>query len=239
MFPIRDSVAVRRFPVMVWALIAVNVAAFLYELRLPPTHLDAFIDLFGVVPARYTHPRWAAAQNYPSDWRPLLVHMFLHGGWLHLIGNMWMLKIFGSSVEDRMGPLRFLLFYLLAGGAAVAAEIFFQRDSALPMVGASGAVAGVMGGYYAMFPHARVTVLVPILIIPLFVDVPAVIFLGLWFLSQVFSATASLSSHAFAGGVAWWAHAGGFVAGLLLFAFFVRRDRWTRADPGYARRRAA
>jgi membrane associated rhomboid family serine protease len=234
--PIRDSVVRHRFPVMVWTLIAVNVAVFVYELRLPPGRLDDFIDLFGVVPARFTHPRWAEAVGYPRSWSPLLTHMFLHGGWLHLIGNMWILKIFGDDVEDRMGPLRFLAFYLLVGGAAVGAELWFARDSALPMLGASGAIAGVMGAYSIMFPRAWVTVLVPIIIIPLVFDVPAVLFLGVWFLAQVFSATASLSAHAMAGGVAWWAHAGGFVAGVLLFKLFVRPERWRRSAPGYVAR---
>ena len=227
MLPIRDNVALRHLPLMLWLLIAVNVLVFIHELRLPPGRLDDFIDVYGLVPARLIG-------GDAADWRPLLSHMFLHGGWMHLIANMWMLQVFGSSVEDRMGPLRFLAFYLLAGGAAAAAQVGFASGSALPMVGASGAIAGVMGAYYAMFPRARVTVMVPIVIIPLLFDVPAVLFLGLWFLSQVFSATASLSARAFEGGVAWWAHAGGFVAGLLLFSLFVQRDRWRRADPGYA-----
>jgi membrane associated rhomboid family serine protease len=224
---------------MVWLIIAANALAFLHEVRLSPSHLDALIDLFGVVPARYTHPRWAEARGYPHDWLPLVTHMFLHGGWAHLIGNMWMLKIFGDSVEDRMGPLRFFAFYLLCGGLALAAQLWFERDSMLPMVGASGAIAGVMGAYYALFPRAKVTVLVPVIIFPLLFDVPAVLFLGLWFLGQAYSGALSISSRAFAGGVAWWAHVGGFAAGLLLFALFVRRERWQRADPGYLAPRAA
>ncbi len=239
MFPIRDTAICRRFPLMVWLIIAANVLAFVHELQLPPNHLDALLDRFGVVPARLAHVRWAESRGSPRDLLPLLTHMFLHGGWAHLIGNMWMLKIFGDSVEDRMGPLRFLAFYLLCGGLALGAHLAFEGDSTLPVVGASGAIAGVMGAYYALFPRARVTVLVPVIIFPLLFEVPAVLFLGLWFLGQVYSGTLSISSRAFAGGVAWWAHVGGFVAGLLLFALFVRRERWQRADPGYLAPRAA
>jgi membrane associated rhomboid family serine protease len=232
-FPLRDTAVCRRVPLAVLALIALDALAFLHELRLPPARLDPFIELFGVIPARYVHPQWAAAEGYPADWRPLLVHMFLHGGWAHLLGNLWMLKIFGDNVEDRMGPGRFLLFYLLCGGAALAAHVGMERDSVLPVVGASGAIAGVMGAYWAMFPRARVVVLVPVIVFPLILEVPAPLFLGFWFLGQLWSGSLALSSSAFEGGVAWWAHAGGFVAGLLLFPLFVRRDRWRRADPGY------
>jgi membrane associated rhomboid family serine protease len=238
-FPIRDSAICRRFPLMVWLIIAANVLLFLQELRLPAPHLDALLDLFGVVPARYTHPRWAQAQGYPRDWLPLLSHMFLHGGWAHLVGNMWMLKIFGDSIEDRMGPLRFLAFYLLCGGFALLAHLAVERDSLLPVVGASGAIAGVMGGYYVLFPRARVTVLVPVIIVPLLFEVPAVLFLGLWFLAQAWSGMLSITARAFEGGVAWWAHVGGFFAGALVVALFVRRERWQRSDPGYLAPRTA
>lgn len=239
MFPIGDTAVCRRFPLMVWLIIAANALAFLHELKVPPVRVDELLDLYGVVPARFTHPRWAEAQGYPRDWLPLVTHMFLHGGWAHLIGNMWMLKIFGDSVEDRMGPLRFLAFYLLCGGLALGTHLLFERDSALPVVGASGAIAGVMGAYYALFPRAKVTVLVPVIVFPLLFDVPAVLFLGLWFLMQAWSGALSISSRAFAGGVAWWAHVGGFVAGVLLAWLFVRRERWRRADPGYLAPRTA
>lgn len=233
MFPVRDTAVCRRFPLAVWALVALNALAFIYELRLPRARLEEFILLFGVVPARFTHPEWAAAHGFPDDWRPLLAHMFLHGGWAHLLGNLWMLKIFGDNVEDRMGPLRFLAFYLLCGGAALAAHVLLERDSTLPVVGASGAIAGVMGAYWAMFPRARVVVLVPVIVFPLLFEVPALLFLGFWFVSQLWSGTLAVAGSAFEGGVAWWAHAGGFVAGLALFPACVRRDRWRRADPGY------
>ncbi len=233
MFPLRDTAVCRRFPLAVVALIALNALAFLYELRVPPPRLDAFIASFGVIPARFAHPQWAAAQGFPDDLRPLLTHMFLHGGWAHLLGNLWMLKIFGDNVEDRMGPLRFLAFYLLCGGAALAAHVGMERDSVLPVVGASGAIAGVMGAYWAMFPRARVVVLVPVIVFPLLLELPALLFLGFWFVSQIWSGSLAVASAAFEGGVAWWAHAGGFSAGLLLFPLFVRRDRWRRSDPGY------
>ncbi len=234
MFPLRDTAARHHFPLAVLALAVLNALAFLHELRLPPQLLDAFIERFGVVPARFTHADWAEA-----DWRPLLAHMFLHGGWAHLLGNLWMLKIFGDNVEDRMGPGRFLVFYLLCGGAALAAHVGMERDSVLPVVGASGAIAGVMGAYWAMFPRARVVVLVPVIVYPLILEVPAPLFLGFWFLGQLWSGSLAVASSAFEGGVAWWAHAGGFVAGLLLFPLFVLRDRWRRSDPGYVELRGA
>jgi membrane associated rhomboid family serine protease len=151
--------------------------------------------------------------------------MFLHGGWLHIVGNMWTLWIFGDNVEDRMGHGRFAIFYLLCGLAAGIVHCLTNLDSTLPTVGASGAIAGVMGAYFYLFPYARVIVMVPLFIFPFFFELPAATFLAFWALAQVFSGTLSLGYPGNVGGVAWWAHVGGFMAGMLLQFFFVRNAR--------------
>ena len=152
---------------------------------------------------------------------------FLHGGWLHIIGNMWTLWIFGDNVEDRMGSLRFAIFYVTCGMAAVA-QLITLPDSMVPTVGASGAIAGVLGAYLLFFPTARLVVLFPVLFLPFFFQLPAVLYLGAWFVIQLFSGTLALASAAQVGGIAWWAHVGGFTAGLLLCRLFVRRRRALR-----------
>ncbi len=150
---------------------------------------------------------------------------FLHGGWLHIIGNMWALWIFGDNVEDRMGHVRFAVFYLLCGIAAGMVHLFTNPHSTIPTVGASGAIAGVMGAYFILFPRSRVIVLVPILIFPFFFEVPAVFYIGFWAFMQVFSGTLSLADARAVGGVAWWAHVGGFITGMVLRFFFIRHRR--------------
>jgi membrane associated rhomboid family serine protease len=215
----------------------VNVAVFLYELTLPPEELLRFVYLFGVVPARFSHPEWASALGFPADdYWPFVTSMFLHGGWAHIIGNMWSLWIFGDNVEDRMGPVRFVMFYLLCGLAAGVVHWFVNASSTIPAVGASGAIAGVLGAYFVLFPHAHVIVMFPVLFFPVFFALPAVTYLGFWALSQVFSGTLSLAQPGDVGGVAWWAHAGGFAAGIVLQIMFVRRGRsyrgWARDEYG-------
>jgi membrane associated rhomboid family serine protease len=148
--------------------------------------------------------------------------MFLHGGWMHILGNMWTLWIFGDNVEDRMGPVRFVVFYLLCGLAAGIVHTLTNPNSTLPTVGASGAIAGVMGAYLFLFPKSRIIVLIPIFFFPFFFELPAVTYLGFWALSQVFSGTLALGDARDVGGVAWWAHVGGFITGIALQFFFVR-----------------
>jgi len=224
MFPIRDTIPGRNPPIATWLLILVNGLVFLLELGMPERTLQQFFYLFGIVPARFSHPEWAAAIGLPIDtYWPFLTSMFLHGGWMHIIGNMWTLWIFGDNVEDRMGPMRFTLFYLLCGLAAGLVHWFTSPGSTVPTVGASGAIAGVMGAYFLLFPTSRVVVLVPVLFLPLFFEIPAVTYLGFWALAQIFSGTLSLAGPSEVGGVAWWAHVGGFTAGIVLQAFFVRR----------------
>jgi membrane associated rhomboid family serine protease len=225
MFPLRDTNPSTRRAIIVVGLVLANAAVFLFELVLPPAGLESLFREFGVVPVRLTEPdNWSG-----SAWRSLLTYMFLHGGWLHVIGNLWILWIFGDNVEDRMGHVRFLLFYLITGVAAALTQTILTPGSQIPSVGASGAIAGVMGAYLVMFPRARVLTLVPILFYPVFLELPAVIFLGLWFVLQLFSGTLSLGSRGEAAGIAFWAHVGGFIAGVVLHRLFVsRRPRQTR-----------
>jgi membrane associated rhomboid family serine protease len=218
MFPLRDNIPSRHKPYVMWTLLGLNVFLFLVFVGLSPAQEFRLFHLFGVVPARYFHPDWAMWRGYPeSAWLPLLSHMFLHSGWLHLILNMWTLWIFGDNVEDVMGPVRFLIFYVLCGLGALAVHMVTSPASPVPVVGASGAIAGVMGAYFFLYPHAKVVTFLPVLIIPFVFELPAVFYLGAWFLTQVFS---GMFAPAGGGGVAWWAHIGGFVAGMLLLRFF-------------------
>jgi membrane associated rhomboid family serine protease len=224
MLPISDTIPRRNAPIMTWLLIAVNSVVFLFELGMSPYQLERMFYLFGIVPARYAYPTWAAWVGLPlHDYWPFLTTMFLHSSWLHILGNMWTLWIFGSKVEDRMGPLRFLWFYLLCGIVAGIVHTLANPDSMIPAVGASGAIAGVLGAYFVLFPYARIVVLVPVFIFPFFFELPAVFYLGFWILTQVFSGTLALASPEQVGGVAWWAHVGGFTAGILLQFLFVKR----------------
>ncbi len=222
MFPLRDSLPRHTFPGMVWTLIAINSAVFMLLLDLPPDWQEAVVYHYGLVPARYIAPEWALAHGLtPGNPLPFFTNMFLHGGWLHLIFNMWTLWIFGPALEDRLGPLRFLVFYLLCGLLASFAHFYFNLTSTIPSLGASGAIAGVIGGYVMLFPHARIIIMVPILFIPFFFEVPALVYALVWYFTQVLQGTSSLLQPQMGGGVAWWAHVGGFLAGLLLIRFFI------------------
>jgi membrane associated rhomboid family serine protease len=229
MIPIQDTVHSRNPPLAVYALIALNLLVFALELSLPHEGLDRLFYLLGIVPARYSHPEWAVRVGFPvDDYWPFLTSMFLHGGWAHIIGNMWTLWIFGDNVEDRMGPFRFTLFYLLCGLVAAVVHYATNRDSDVPTVGASGAIAGVLGAYFVLYPRSQIVVMVPIFFYPVFFEVPAVMYLLFWALSQLFSGALALAGPVEVGGVAWWAHVGGFAAGLLLHPLFVRPRRAIR-----------
>jgi membrane associated rhomboid family serine protease len=218
MIPLRDTIPSSRFPVVTVGIICANALVFIAEINLGPRALEQLFYTWGIVPLRFTHPRLHA--NYFT----LLSSMFIHGGWMHVIGNMWSLWIFGDNVEDRMGRGGFLLFYLLSGLAAGAIHIVTNPTSTAPTVGASGAIAGVMGAYLLLFPHSTVVTLVPIFFFLQVVELPAVLFLGFWFITQLFSGTLSLAvAGPQAGGVAWWAHIGGFVVGFL-WAIPLRRQ---------------
>ena len=222
MFPVQDSIPTRNPPVMIIVLITLNSLAFALETILPPDILQAFIHQFGIVPARYTHYAWAGAVPLSViDFLPFLTTMFLHGGLLHIMGNMWFLWIFGDNVEDRMGPFRFLLFYLFCGLVASVVHVVVNPTSTTPTIGASGAVAGVMGAYLMMYPHARVITLVPVLFYPLFFDLPAPFYLGYWAVLNLFSGLFAFSTPLAVGGIAFWAHVGGFAAGAMTFTLFL------------------
>ncbi len=204
MIPLRDTQPSRTVPVVTIAIIAINVAIFLYEVSLDEFSLNYLIMTYGLIPARL-------------DVFTLVTSMFLHGGWLHVIGNMWFLWIFGDNVEDILGRGKFILFYLAVGVAAGVVHVIFNPFSRVPTIGASGAVAGVMGAYILKFPHARVLTLVPIFILFTWIELPAVIVLGFWVIMQVFSGAASIGySQIEQGGTAWWAHVGGFAVGMIL-----------------------
>lgn len=220
MIPLRDTTHAQRTPVVTIALVVVNVVVFAYELRLGPA-VVALVTEWGLVPARLF-----ARPFEPAAAATLVTSMFLHGGWLHLVGNMLYLWVFGDNVEDRLGRGRFLVFYASCGIAAGLVQAVSSPASVAPMVGASGAVAGVLGAYFLLFPHARVLTLVPILFYPWFVQVPAVVFLGLWFVLQLVRGWAVGGlAEASTEGVAWWAHTGGFVAGLAWVVLFPPRRR--------------
>ncbi len=231
MIPIRDTIPSRSVPVVTWSLITINLLIFLGELAMPPQDLEHTFFLFGVVPARYTYPAWAERVGFPADdYWPFVTSMFLHGGWAHVLGNMWTLWIFGDNVEDRMGRVRFIVFYLLTGVAAGVTHWLTNSDSTIPTVGASGAIAGVLGAYFFLFPHSRIIVLLPILFFPFFFELPAVFYLGFWFLSQVYSGALAGLGPDDVQVVAWWAHVGGFAAGILIHQFLLLPRRRREPD---------
>jgi membrane associated rhomboid family serine protease len=236
MLPLRDNIPSRTFCFVNYLLIALSVAAFLAQ-QASSGDGSTVVEQFGMIPARVLNPnepvvvreayqvrtqrgievvekQRIAAESAVPPWATLLTCIFLHGGWLHLLGNMWFLYIFGDNVEDRLGHVGYLLFYLGVGVTASAVHLATNSSSMIPTVGASGAIAGVMGGYFVLYPHSRVLTLVPIFIFIHIMVIPAPVFLGLWFLLQFFQGTFSLGSVQ-TGGVAWWAHIGGFVAGVV------------------------
>ncbi|MGL1861784.1 MAG: rhomboid family intramembrane serine protease [Pseudodesulfovibrio sp.] len=222
MIPLRGNVPRVTKPVAVVVIICLNALVFIYSKGLTPRDLTFLFHLSGVVPARFFEPEWAIWAGYPQTFGwPLFSYMFLHGGWLHIILNMWMLWIFGQNIEDVTGHFGFVVFYLLCGVAAVGLHMLFEQTSPIPVIGASGAVAGVMGAFIVLYPHGKVLTLVPIIIIPLFLRVPSYLFLSIWFLSQVVSGLMAKAQAAHE--VAWWAHVGGFVAGIILIRWFRRR----------------
>ncbi len=218
MFPLRDTIRSRSFSWVNWGLILLNVFLFLYQSSLTPEAAERLLFAFGLVPAKLT-------LGNPLPWTTLLSSMFLHGGWFHLISNMWTLYIFGDNVEDRMGSFSYLVFYLAAGVTAGLVHAFFSLGSPVPTVGASGAIAGVLGAYFVLFPHGRVITFVPWFFLPWFVEIPASFFLGIWFVSQLFSGLLELGAAATFSGIAWWAHIGGFAFGLILAIPFRRPRR--------------
>ncbi|MDL1956980.1 MAG: rhomboid family intramembrane serine protease [Candidatus Desulfofervidus auxilii] len=225
MFPLKDTIPSRTFPWVTISLIIFNVLVFFYQISLGP-YVEKFVFIYGVVPKRYF--LYSSLNYFFDKYIPLFTSMFLHGGWFHLIGNMWYLWIFGDNVEDAVGHKRFLIFYILCGIGAALCHIYTHPHSTIPTIGASGAVSGVMGAYYVLFPYSRIITLVPVFLFLTLIEIPAVFFLFFWFMIQFFKGTfAILTPGIFYEGVAWWAHIGGFICGIILVFFFrKKRRRW-------------
>jgi len=227
MFPLRDNIPARHFPIVTIWLIVINAVCFLYEYQLGG-HLPQFLAQNGFVAARFLQLQ----QQNPfgvGHFLPVLSSMFLHGSLLHLFGNMWMLWIFGDNVEDTMGHGRYLFFYLLCGVAAVAVQAWAYPRAVTPMIGASGAISGVLGAYLISYPKARILTFIPVFIFFYMVEIPAFVFLIFWFAVQFIQGYVHLNFGNIAqGGVAWWAHVGGFVAGIALLPLFKLRKRRVR-----------
>jgi membrane associated rhomboid family serine protease len=214
MIPLRDIIPSRTTPFVTVGLIVANAVVFFYQWSLDDRQEEAFALFFGLIPAAFS-------------WITVFTSMFLHGSLLHFGGNMLYLWIFGDNVEDRMGHGRFLVFYLLCGIAAALAQTITDPSSVVPMVGASGAIAGVMGAYFVLYPHSRILTLVPIFFFVQLIEVPAIFFLGIWFVMQFLSGVGSIATAAGgpAGGIAFWAHVAGFAAGLGAVGLFKRPER--------------
>jgi rhomboid family protein len=231
MIPLWDDIPRTRWPLITVALIAANCFVFFQEVAAPPAARDHLIAAFSLVPARSTAFISGAPVGFSGGILPLFTSMFLHGGWMHLIGNMWFLWIFGDNVEDRIGHARYLLLYLAGGLAGALTHWFFNWNSAMPTLGASGAIAAVMGAYLITFPGARIRTLIPIIIFLTTVDLPAFVILFYWLLLQLLSGVASIGvADPMQGGVAFFAHVGGFVAGIPLMILLRPRRRYRAAS---------
>jgi membrane associated rhomboid family serine protease len=220
-FPISDHNPTRITPYVTYALIGANIFIFLYQLRLTSPQLEQFFQLYAVVPKELTASFGGIPVNQTvPEPLTLVTSQFLHGGFLHILGNMLFLWIFGNNIEDKLGHIKYIIFYITCGSLAALAQWFFSMQSGIPSLGASGAIAGVMGAYILRFPHAKIRTLVflgPFIVFP---DIPAIFFLGIWFLQQALYGIASLNVPSNigmeSGGVAYWAHAGGFVFGAII-----------------------
>ena len=221
MIPIRDTVPARNYPVVNTIIIAMNVFVYLFQLGLGGES-NRLILTYGLLPARYSEPGLAAHFTTAQQVFSFFSYMFLHGGFWHLLGNMWSLYIFGDNVEDTLGHVRYVFFYLLCGVASGFSHVIINWGSGAPTIGASGAIAGVMGAYILLYPRAKILTLIPIFFIPYFVELPAFFFLGIWFFLQFLSAAMSGGG----GGIAWWAHIGGFIFGMIFLKVFRMIPEW-------------
>ena len=217
MIPLRDTLRSKNYPVVNIAIIVLNVLFFIIEISKGET-LNRFIYTYGLVPARYSIPTISSYFTLGQQLLSFVSFMFLHGGFFHLLGNMWSLYIFGDNVEDRLGPFRYLLFYLLCGFASGVSHLAINWHSQTPTIGASGAIAGVMGAYMMLYPKSRILTLIPIFFFFQVVEIPAVFFLGIWFIFQFLSAAGGQ------GGIAWWAHIGRFICGIIFLRPFLIFD---------------
>lgn len=222
MIPLKDKIPSSRFPVVNTLIIIINLLAFFYELSLGK-ELSSFFFEYGLVPRLVT-----TSEDTFNRIFPFFTSMFLHGGWFHIIGNMLFLYIFGDNVEDRMGHLPYLIFYITSGIGAALSQVILTPTSTIPMVGASGAISGVLGAYMLFFPHSRIITLVPVFYILQLVEIPAIIFVLIWFTIQFLSGLATLATQTHGPGVAWWAHIGGFLTGLALAYLFFNKKHHRR-----------
>ena len=236
MIPLMNTIPSRHLAVMTYALIAINCAVFLFQNNLSPRELEQFVYTFGLIPARYFAPLpFGETDLTVFQYLPFITMSFLHSGWMHLIFNMWSLYLFGRTVEDRLGPGRYLAFYLACGILAGVTHAVFNPTSTVPALGASGAIAGVMGCFIRLFPWARIIVLVPVIFVPFFFELSAMVFIGLWFAVQVLQGVTELFTTSAGAGVAWWAHIGGFVGGVAFGSLLTppqQRGRTYYADTG-------
>ena len=230
MIPLRDSVRPRKYPFMNNLFIVANIAVFAYQLGMGQEQLLQFYQDFGVIPQRFF--ALAGEPFNPQLWLPLFSSMFMHGGWLHLLGNMLYLWVFGDNVEDRFGHTGYILFYLFSGVAASLVHITMNPLSPVPTIGASGAVAGVLGAYLVLFPRARILTLVPIGFFLTTIHLPATLFLFFWFFMQLLNAGLLAGAAASAQAVAWWAHIGGFITGFFAGAVLAILERTRRNNRG-------
>lgn len=223
LLPLKDENPTYSFPIVTIFIIAVNVLIYIYQVSLGYGYAgEKFIYQLGAIPYEITHFHDIKIPNLVPPPFTLVTAIFLHGSWAHLVGNMWYLWIFGNNIEDALGKLRFAIFYLLCGIIAGLSHIISVPDSSVPMIGASGAISGVLGAYFIVYPRARVLILMFLFIFIRFLYVPAVLVLGFWFVIQI------LSAGSFGEGVAWYAHIGGFVAGAVLIRLFIRRwEQWS------------
>lgn len=215
MIPIRDTIPSRNYPIVNNILIVTNIFFYFVEVG-QGANFNNFIYQYGVVPARYSSTYFNSF--FPHNIFTLFSFMFLHGGFWHLLGNMWSLYIFGDNIEDNIGHFRYLFFYLLCGMFSGLSHVLLNLNSDIPTIGASGAIAGVMGAYFILYPRSKILTLIPILFIPYFIEIPAFFFLGFWLLMQIINAAGSSGSMA---GIAWWAHIGGFIMGIIILRWFV------------------
>ncbi len=224
MIPIRDNIRSQSTPIVMYGLILLNIVIFFKELSGDNYALTSIIDAFGLRPADFIQGIFKS----PDNWHlyvPLVTNLFLHGGWMHIIGNMWYLKIFGDNIEDRIGHGEFLFFYIFCGVVANITQITIDPTANIPVIGASGAISGVLGAYLVCFTWAKISTLIPIFFFFTVIDIPALVFLGLWFYLQLLSGTASPTS--VGSNIAWWAHIGGFLAGMILIVLLPKRRYWS------------
>ncbi len=229
MFPLRTSVEVDEISSAVIGLIVANVAVFLVQIELPESLREAFVYRYALVPARYTKPDFASGLGLdPGNFLPLVTNSFLHAGLAHLLVNMWTLWLFGGGLEERLGTLRFIAFYLLCGALASVAHLAFNADSRIPALGASGAIAGVLGGYTLLYPRAKIVLVTPVLFFPVTYWLPAAAYTAIWLVFQIVEGLADLAVPQDTGGIAWWAHVGGFLSGLVLILLLGKPRRQAR-----------